>query len=116
MLFCSKSVYTIISIYKNYSNLLKGGIMIKLSSIINFIRDKYYPKRYNLDKPNDSKKGGKTVTAVLEKLHNVKLTSKQKKDLCVGDNWKEQIQPEFVEKVIENAEKYRKALKELAKH
>ncbi|MGE5590110.1 MAG: hypothetical protein ACM3ZA_05780 [Bacillota bacterium] len=55
------------------------------------------------------------VTEMIQKLRGVNLPPHQLKELGLDKDWNKKVAPQFVERVVRTAEKYRIVLKELSK-
>lgn len=62
------------------------------------------------------KKEGEIMTEVMKKINSINIPVKIQKEIGLEENWKEKISPKKVEKIFNNALKYKEALRKLSKN
>ena len=62
------------------------------------------------------KKEGEVMTEIMEKIKNIDIPTNIQKEIGLKENWKEKISPKKVEKIFNNALKYKEALRKLSKN
>ena len=99
-----------------------GGISVKIHKIFSNLplvsgaRLKYN-KIKQMSKPNvEIEKEGWLMTDITQKLNQIELPPHIMRELGLDKDWKKKISPEFLEKVVQTAEKYKDVLKELSKY
>jgi hypothetical protein len=56
------------------------------------------------------------MTHIKEKFDKLQLDSRIVRELGLSKDWKKQISPDFLNKVVNTAEKYKATLRELSKY
>ncbi len=62
------------------------------------------------------KKEGEIMAEVMERIKNIDIPKNIQKEIGLKENWKEKISPKEVEKIFNNALKYKEALRKLSKN
>ncbi|RKL62999.1 hypothetical protein DXT63_08365 [Thermoanaerobacteraceae bacterium SP2] len=68
------------------------------------------------NEPNNRKEGDVVVAEITQKIQNLTLPPHIVRELGLSKDWKKDISPEFLEKIIKTAIKYKNVLKELSKY
>ncbi|WP_240984943.1 hypothetical protein [Acididesulfobacillus acetoxydans] len=58
----------------------------------------------------------KLMTETTQKLNNIRIPPQVLRELGLEENWQKNVSPEFIEKVIKAAEKYKSTLRRLSKY
>ena len=61
-------------------------------------------------------KEGEIMPRVMNSINNINIPTNIQKEIGLSDNWKEKISPKKVEKIINNAYKFKEALRKLSKN
>ncbi|CAA7601413.1 Hypothetical protein DEACI_2079 [Acididesulfobacillus acetoxydans] len=56
------------------------------------------------------------MTETTQKLNNIRIPPQVLRELGLEENWQKNVSPEFIEKVIKAAEKYKSTLRRLSKY
>lgn len=62
------------------------------------------------------KKEGEIMARVLNAIQGINIPTDIQKQIGLGENWKNKVSPKKVEKVMNTATRFQKALKELSKN
>ena len=62
------------------------------------------------------KKEGEIMTEVMNEINKIDIPVSMQKEIGLKENWKEKISPKEVEKIFNNALKYKEALRKLSKN
>ncbi len=62
------------------------------------------------------KKEGEIMAEVMERIRNIDIPENIQREIGLKENWKEKISPKEVEKIFNNALKYKEALRKLSKN
>lgn len=61
-------------------------------------------------------KEGEIMTRIMDSINNVEIPTKIQKEIGLKEDWKEKISPKVVEKILNNALKFKEALRKLSKN
>lgn len=64
----------------------------------------------------NNRKEGDVMTEIAQKIQNITLPPHIMHELGLSKDWKKDISPEFLDKIIKTAMKYKNVLKELSKY
>lgn len=61
-------------------------------------------------------KEGEIMTRVMEKINNIEIPTNVQREIGLSKDWKKKISPEDVKKIVNNAFKFKDALRKLSKN
>lgn len=61
-------------------------------------------------------KEGEIMTRVMEKINNIEIPTNVEREIGLSKDWKKKISPEDVKKIVNNAFKFKDALRKLSKN
>lgn len=62
------------------------------------------------------KKEGEIMTEVMKRINKIDIPVSVQREIGLSKNWKEKVSPKEVEKIFNNALKYKEALRKLSKN
>jgi len=62
------------------------------------------------------KKEGEIMPRVMNNINNINIPANIRREIGLSDNWKQKISPKKVEKIINNAYRFKEALRKLSKN
>lgn len=81
-----------------------------------FTRSYCYNKCYQGDLAQGRGKEGLLMSYVMDKVHQIELPPKVRRELGLKKDWNKNFPVQKVEKIAKTAEKYKTALRELSKY
>lgn len=89
-----------------------------ISKIAKLNRNQYTKGKGGTSAPNvpiEKREEAIDMTQFVKKIHNINLPPHQMRELGLSDGWQKEVSPQYIEKVVKTAERFKKDLKELSK-